>query len=135
MDSMDNFRERFEGLEQRTEQGYQHTRMIERRPRWWRIPWSVAAVVALGLALALPLTGQAKTFQCGGGDVPCLIAAINDANANGEKNTIRLEAGTYTLTAPDNPDNGLPVITSPLTIVGRGAETTIIERDVRGSEK
>ena len=39
----------------------------------------------------------------------------------GETNTIRLAAGTYTLTAADNPmANGLPVITSPLTITGRG---------------
>ena len=64
-----------------------------------------------------------------------LPGAINEANANGEKNTIRLEAGTYTLTAVDNgtnglPVNGLPVITSTLTITGRGAETTIIERAV-----
>ena len=34
--------------------------------------------------------------------LPCLIAAINAANANGEANTIRLAAGTYTLTAVDN---------------------------------
>jgi hypothetical protein len=43
MDSMDDFRERFEALEQRTEQLQQHThaleahtRMVERRLRWWR---------------------------------------------------------------------------------------------------
>jgi len=36
MDSIDNFRERFEALEQRTEQLQQHTRMVERRLRWWR---------------------------------------------------------------------------------------------------
>jgi hypothetical protein len=129
MDSMDNFRERIEALEQQMKVMGAHTRTVERRLRWWRIPWRVAVVVALGLALVLPLTGQAKTFQCGAGDVQCLIAAINEANANGEKNTIRLEAGTYTLTAPDNDAIGLPVITSTLTITGRRAETTIIERD------
>jgi hypothetical protein len=133
MDSMDNFRERCEALEQRMAQWHQYTRTVARRLRWWRIPWRVAAVAALGLALALPRAAQAKTFQCGAGDVLCLIDAINAANAHGEKNTIRLEAGTYTLTAPDNTgadnnDNGLPVITSTLTITGHGAETTIIER-------
>ena len=132
MDSMDNVRERCEVLEQRTEHLQQHTRPGERR-LWWPLAWQVAAVAALGLALALPLSVQAKTFRCRAGDVPCLIAAINAANANGEANTIRLAAGTYTLTEADNGfslgANGLPVITSPLTITGRGAETTIIERE------
>jgi hypothetical protein len=131
MESMDNFRERFEALEQRTKQLQQHTRTVERRLRWGRIPWRVAVVAALGLALALPLPLHAKTFQCGAGDVLCLIAAINEANANGEKNTIRLAAGTYTLTARDNFTsgfNGLPSVTSTLTITGAGAKTTSIER-------
>jgi hypothetical protein len=63
--------------------------------------------------------------------VACLIAAINAANANGEDNTIRLAAGTYTLTSVNNTTdgaNGLPSITSTLTIIGVGAETTIIAR-------
>ena len=74
-------------------------------PPWWGGPVlrSLALGAALGLALALPLSVQAETFRCRAGDVPCLIAAINAANANGEANTIRLAAGTYTLTAPDNP--------------------------------
>jgi hypothetical protein len=121
MDSMDNVRERFEALAQ-------HTRIVERR-RWWGLTWTAATVAALGLALALPRALQAKAFHCDAGDVPCLIEAINAANANGEQNRIRLAAGTYTLTAIDNGDaNGLPVITSTLTITGQGAESTIIER-------
>ena len=109
-------------------------------PPWWGGPVlrSLALGVALGLALGLPLSVQAETFRCRAGDVPCLIAAINKANANGEKNTIRLEAGAYTLTAIDNGSpgnaNGLPVITSPLTITGRGAERTIIERAASAPE-
>jgi hypothetical protein len=67
--------------------------------------------------------------------VPCLIEKINIANTNGEANTITLEAGTYLLTAPvpsnmdmaDGP-NGLPLVTSTLTIRGRGANATTIER-------
>ncbi len=51
-----------------------------------------------------------------------------------KSNTIRLEAGTYTLTAFDNDNlagdgaNGLPSVTGPLTIRGRAAAATIIER-------
>jgi hypothetical protein len=136
MDSMDNFRERFEALEQQMNVMGAHTRMVERRLRWWRSPCRIAAVIALGFTLVLPLLVHAETFQCGAGDVQCLIDAINAANANGQKNTIRLEAGTYTLTAVDNGDpfqfdtNGLPVITSALTITGAGAATTSIERGV-----
>ena len=72
-------------------------------PPWWGGPVlrSIALGAALGLALTLPLAAQAKTFRCGAGDVACLIAAINEANANGEANTIRLAAGTYTLTVAD----------------------------------
>src|SRR5215510_607510 len=123
MESMDNFRERFEALAPQMKVMGAHTRTVERRLRWWRGTWSVAAVIALGFALALPLPVLATTFHCGAGDVPCLIDAINEANANGTKNTIRLDAGTYTLTAVDNTPNnpnGLPSVTSTLTIRGAG---------------
>jgi len=42
-----------------------------------------------------------------------------------------LDAGTYTLTAVDNTTdepNGLPSITSDLTLIGAGAASTILER-------
>ena len=84
-------------------------------------------VVALGLARP----GGAAVFTCAAGDVACLIAAINTANANGEVNLIRLESGAYTLTAENNStdgSNGLPSITSPLTIGGDGSGNTVIER-------
>src|SRR5437016_2574758 len=87
----------------------------------------LAALLIWALGLAQPL--QAAEFTCASGNVACLINAINQANANGEANRITLRRGTYTLTAVDNDENGLPVITSPLTITGQGAETTIIERD------
>jgi hypothetical protein len=141
MDSMDNCRERFEAVEQQTAQLKQQThaleaqtRMVARRRHWWSLTGGVVVAV-LGFALACPLPVQAKTFACGASDVACLSDAINQANANGDQNTIRLAAGTYTLTAVDNvpPElgpggNGLPVITSILTIRGQEAETTIIER-------
>jgi hypothetical protein len=129
MDSIANLRERFEVVEQQINVMGAPTKLVNQRPGGWRLAWRVTTMAALGLALGLPHGVQAKTFRCGAGDVPCLIAAINAANANGDANTIRLAAGTYTLTAPDNPGNGLPVITSPLTIIGRGADNTSIERD------
>jgi len=84
----------------------------------------VLLIGALGLAQPL----RAAEFTCASGNVACLIDAINQANANGQANRINLRRGTYTLTAVDNDENGLPIITSPLTITGREAETTIIER-------
>jgi hypothetical protein len=129
MDSMDNFRERFEALEQRTAQLQQHTRMVARRLSWWL---GIACVGLLVSLVSLAPPSQAADFACAAGDVACLIDAIDQANANGEANTITLEAGTYTLTAVDNNTdgpNGLPSVTSTLTIQGAGADTTILERD------
>jgi len=55
-----------------------------------------------------------------------------EANTNGQKeNEIRLEAGTYPLTAVNNTTdglNGLPSVTSTLTITGDGDDITILER-------
>ena len=55
-----------------------------------------------GLVVLLCDTVESAVFHCAGGDVPCLINAINQSNINGESNTIRLEAGTYSLTEVDN---------------------------------
>jgi hypothetical protein len=92
----------------------------------------------VGIALLrvfLPTLTWAKTFHCNAGDVSCLIASITQANANGKENTILLESGVDTLTVVDNTTegtNGLPSITSPLTLKGKGAVNTIIERDSGG---
>jgi hypothetical protein len=78
-----------------------------------------------------PLSAWAETFSCSTGDAACLVASITQANANGKKNTINLEAGTYTLAdvgdVPLDAESSLPQITSTLTIQGRGAGVTIIE--------
>jgi hypothetical protein len=78
-----------------------------------------------------PHLTQAKTFHCGAADTQCLIASITEANTNGQKtNSIRLEAGTYPLTAVNNiidRPNGLPSVTSTLTITGEGADITILK--------
>jgi hypothetical protein len=101
-------------------------RTVTRRLRWWR----GLALVIVTLATWAPL--QAAVLPCPAGDVACLIAAINTANGNGEADIITLAAGTYLLTTVDNTingNNGLPSMTSPITLQGTGAETTILERD------
>jgi len=58
MESMDNFRERFETLEQQTEQLKHQTQALARQTRWWR---SIACGVGLLSLLSLPLSsGIAK---------------------------------------------------------------------------
>jgi hypothetical protein len=97
-------------------------------------PWQWRAMGSVSIAAALVLLqpSQAAEFTCASGDVACLIMAIREANANGEANTITLEAGTYPLTTVDNNtdgSNGLPSIASPLTLQGAGAAATVIERE------
>ncbi|MFN8455568.1 MAG: choice-of-anchor Q domain-containing protein [Anaerolineae bacterium] len=71
---------------------------------------------------------QAATFNIANGDVTGLIRAINTANGNGVPDTINLAAdGLYTLTTINNTTggaNGLPVITSNITINGNNATFT-----------
>jgi hypothetical protein len=84
---------------------------------------TVDLVVVCVWLTGLGTVAQAKTVHCAGGDVACLIAAIHQANASGQANTIRLERGTYALTAVDNNtdgNNALPSITGTLTIIGVG---------------
>ena len=100
-----------------------------------RAVWIIVAVLIVALGIAQPV--GAALFTCASGDVACLIVSINTANANGEVNLIRLDAGTYTLTAVDNNtdgSNGLPSITRPLTIGGNGSGNTIIERGASAPE-
>jgi hypothetical protein len=77
---------------------------------------------------------HAAEFFCPSGDVTCLIAAINEANAVDGEHTINLELGSYTLQTIDNGSgtgaNGLPVITSSIRIQGSTDDIpTIIELD------
>ena len=130
MDSMGNFRERIEALEQQRQVRGAHARIVEQQLRWWR---GIACAGLLVSLLNLAPPSQAADFVCTAGDVVCLINAINTANANGEANTITLDVGTYTLGTVDNDTdgpNGLPSITSALTIRGVGANSTIIERSL-----
>jgi hypothetical protein len=98
----------------------------------WALTWRMTLAAALLWTWMAPHLTQAKTFHCRAADTPCLIASMIEANTNGQKeNDIRLDAGTYTLTAVNNTTdgpNGLPSVTSTLTITGEGAEATMIER-------
>jgi hypothetical protein len=85
------------------------------------------------LAALLPVVAQAKTFTLQTEDVAGLIAAITEANGNGEANIINLASGgTYTLEIANNTGyydaTGLPAITSPITING-GVKGATIQRN------
>ncbi len=87
-------------------------------------------IMLMVLVLACDLTST--SVNC---NVPDLIAKLNNANSNPAPSTLELAAGcTYTLTAVDNTatssfggstfdygDNGLPQISTPITINGNGA--------------
>ena len=82
----------------------------------------VFAYIVFVLTVSQPV--YAAVFNCPSGDVSCLIEKVNQANANGEANTIILANGTYSLdTAVDYIDgaNGLPSIDSMITIIGNGS--------------
>jgi hypothetical protein len=117
----------------RTDQcSYDSSRHVRGRPWGAGLMAGLAVVAAMSVVLVTVAPVQAAVFQCPSANVACLIAAITTANGNGEDDTITLGAGTYTLTAVDNPangSNGLPSVTSPITIQGAGADRTIIERD------
>src|SRR5262245_50663827 len=95
-----------------------------------RIALGIIATTSIILGLAIVQPVHAATFTCAAGDVHCLISSINQANGNGQTNTIQLADGTYTLTMPFGGPfgpSGLPEITSTLTISGENAATVIIE--------
>ena len=80
----------------------------------------------LALVLLLPPTHsvQAKTYDVLPTDTKGLIEAINKANANPGPDTINLYHSTYNIGAVNNGTNGangLPVITSDITINGDGS--------------
>jgi hypothetical protein len=81
--------------------------------------------------MVLVFPAHAAVFNIAAGDVAGLINAINTANANNEDDTINLAQGTYALTAVNNDTdgpNGLPSITSAITIHGAGANDTVLAR-------
>ena len=84
-----------------------------------------------------PVVSFAANFECSGGDVTCLINAIRDANLTSEADTINLDGSTFVLTGTPvfmaDGSNGLPDITSNITINGASFRTTAIQRDGNAS--
>lgn len=70
------------------------------------------ALAAAGLLMGTP--AQAATFEPA--DVDDLIDAVNTANSNGQADIIELNGQTFTLTAIHSGEDGLPRITSNITI-------------------
>lgn len=94
----------------------------------------VPAVLALvtGSLVAVPVQAAHAAPVHVPCSVPDLVEAVNTANGTPGPDTLRLaHECTYKLRAPDpvHPGNGLPVITSEITIDGNGAT---IERDGHG---
>src|SRR5215207_2183138 len=85
----------------------------------------VALLLMLAANAGAAPTLQAATFNVVSCDASELISAIISANSDGAADTINLTTGcTYTLSSGSfNADgqNGLPDITSPMTINGNGA--------------
>jgi hypothetical protein len=82
---------------------------------------AVTAAVGVGLSLAVlpavPATAAGGTHvRCN--DITALKTAINNANTSGGRITLASRC-TYTLTAADNADDGLPEITGKVTITGQ----------------
>ena len=88
---------------------------------------AAGAVVAFaGLPAGMALAGTSVNVPCSGpgGGAAGLVAAIKAANAAGGGAISLAPRCTYTLTAADNNSfggNGLPVITTPITIAGAHA--------------
>ena len=85
---------------------------------------ALTSFVSFLFLISLARPAKAETITCGAGEVECLIAAINQANADPKKTTIRLAAGTYLFSAIDNDTDGpnaLPSIVSPIRIHADGA--------------
>lgn len=89
---------------------------------------ALSAAVGAGLSLAVlpavPASAAAGGTHVRCNDIPGLVKAVNKANSGAGSGRITLASRcTYTLTAPDNDDDGLPQITGNVTVTGR--DTTI----------
>lgn len=89
----------------------------------------ILAIIFVVLAAGSTSVVHAANFNVNCGDVNGLMAHITTANSNGQVDTINLNVDnvancTYDLTTINNDTNGpngLPSITSPITIAGNGA--------------
>lgn len=84
------------------------------------ITWAlIVPMAAAGGVLALAAPAQAITIPVACSE-SALVSAVNLANSTPARDTLRLAGGcTYALTsAHGGPDNGLPVITTPMEMIG-----------------
>jgi uncharacterized repeat protein (TIGR01451 family) len=96
--------------------------MLRPRKRLILIILTLLVLIGLFISRGVETAAAETTFTIANGDVNGLIAAIQAANSDPEPDTILLApGGTYTLNAPAEDDRGLPLITSIVTIDGRGA--------------
>ncbi|MFH8800770.1 hypothetical protein ACH4F6_14405 [Streptomyces sp. NPDC017936] len=79
---------------------------------------TAATVTAVATVPASAVDPVGRNVRC---DAGALVAAIRDANSAGGGTLTLAHKCLYTLTAPDNGDNGLPVITSRITVHGSGS--------------
>lgn len=93
--------------------------------RYWQQIGHSVILLLFFIFWAGPQTAYAASFTIACNDAAGLIAAINTANSNGQADIITLGTNcTYTLTNTNNPvegANGLPDITSDITIAGNGS--------------
>lgn len=93
---------------------------------YWKILFALCFALALGFLLGLAPTASAANINVGC-TVAELVIAINTANSNADADTLALASNcTYALTTVNNTSaefgpNGLPVITSDITVNGNGA--------------
>jgi hypothetical protein len=95
-----------------------------------RLPGSLAAVALAGAALTMPSAAQAMAADPPTFNVPCstnaLVTAINAANSF-DSATVRLRpACMYSITTPATTNDGLPVVTGHITLVG--GQKSVIRR-------
>jgi predicted outer membrane repeat protein len=75
-----------------------------------------ATVIAGGMAALTPAAQAATPVACSEND---LVAAVTLANTTSAADTLQLAGGcTYTLTSAHGGANGLPVITTPIEMIG-----------------
>ncbi|MDR4504173.1 MAG: hypothetical protein MRK01_05170 [Candidatus Scalindua sp.] len=104
----------------------------ERTTRMFKIVLSMLLALHIFCHLRIVAVNAAE-FTIPSGDVAALIDAINTANGNGEDDTINLQGGIYSLTQKNNDingPNGLPSITSNISLNGVTDNSTIIERNI-----
>src|SRR6516225_8483093 len=82
------------------------------------LAWGGIAALA-SVAQAAPAS---TSVACG--DSTGLVDAINVANNGGPKTIVLAQNCTYTLSGPAQDSDGLPVITSPITLNGSGSTIT-----------